>query len=208
MQAKTFTGAALEKALKDNSLTHSGVMLTGMVKASQKDGFISFTRSGCDSWVDLPTDMIEQAEQLGQNTCRDHSHTVMRITLKEPKDAEARIIAALLAQPAPVQRPAGMAQEWPAPVPFMYQNHPAESALSRFEPQGLGQGFLVPLRRNVPLGFGGGGGLGFDCFGNVCICNSDDDCNGMFSSGRCGGPYAKCWIRGGNVFCMCSQSFA
>ena len=43
--------------------------------------------------------------------------------------------------------------------------------------------------------------------GSISICSGDDDCNGMFSTG-CGGPYARCWVRGPNdssVFCMCSN---
>ncbi len=54
--------------------------------------------------------------------------------------------------------------------------------------------------------------LGFTCFGNVCACAGDDDCNGMFTV-ACGGRYARCWIRGSgpeprNVFCICSRSFS
>jgi hypothetical protein len=114
---KHFTGAGLERALKDDSLTRPGVALVGMVKVSEKDGHVRFTGAGCDAWVDLPIDMIEQAEHLGQTACKDHSHAVMRITVKESNDPEAQIYRALLtqlvstaAQTGPVS-PVG----WPGP---------------------------------------------------------------------------------------------
>lgn len=104
-ESKAFTGASLEKALKENSLTRSGTTVVGMVKKSEKGGHISFTRSGCDTWIDLPIDLIEQAEQLGQHRCKDHVHPVFKITLKEGKDPEAKLLASLLAQPYPETRP-------------------------------------------------------------------------------------------------------
>ena len=96
----SFSGASLEKALKEGGLTQTPALLTGMVKSSEKSGHVSFSQSGCDMWVDLPTDMIESADHTGQRSCRDHSHPVMRITLKEPKDPEGRILLSLLAQAA------------------------------------------------------------------------------------------------------------
>lgn len=100
MTEKTYTGAALEQALKDNSLARPGIVLIGMVKPGEKPGTIRFTRSGCENWVDLPVDLIECAEHVGQSPCKDHSHPIMKITLKEPKDPAAQVYAALLAQPA------------------------------------------------------------------------------------------------------------
>lgn len=101
MNSKSFSGADLEKALTEGNLTQAQTSLTGMVKPSEESGHVSFTQSGCDTWVDLPTDMIESADHLGQRPCRDHSHPIMRITLKEPKDAQGRILAALLTQATP-----------------------------------------------------------------------------------------------------------
>jgi hypothetical protein len=42
--------------------------------------------------------MIEQAEKVGSSQCRDHSHPVFKLTLKESKSAEGQILSALLAQ--------------------------------------------------------------------------------------------------------------
>ena len=89
MKEKTFTGADLEKALTSGALTKSGVEVVGMVKSSPKAGHVSFTRTGCDTWVELSTSMIDQAEQLGMTACKDHSHPVFKITLKEATTPEA-----------------------------------------------------------------------------------------------------------------------
>lgn len=95
MQNKNFTGSSLEQALKNDALTQSGIEQVGMVKPSEKEGYVCFTKSGCDNWVDLPIDMIEEAELIGKNTCKDHSHSVMKLILKEPKNLEAQIFSAL-----------------------------------------------------------------------------------------------------------------
>lgn len=98
MQLKSFTGASLEQALKDDTLSQSGVTLVGMVKLSKKEGYICFTQSGCDSWVDIPVSMIEEAELISRRVCQDHSHPIMKIILKELKSSEGQILLALLAQ--------------------------------------------------------------------------------------------------------------
>ncbi len=98
MNNRSFSGESLEKALREGGLASSQTHLLGMVKQSEKKGHISFTSSGCETWVDIPVGIIERAEQIGQRACRDHSHPIMEITLKEPKDPEGRTLLALLAQ--------------------------------------------------------------------------------------------------------------
>ena len=49
----------------------------------------------------------------------------------------------------------------------------------------------------------------FACWAGVCACNSDDDCNGMFSTSCREGGYARCWVRGAGgstVFCICARA--
>ena len=101
MSDKSFSGAELEEALEEGTLTQAETPLTGMVKQSEKRGHVSFSRAGCDTWVDLPTDMIECADQVGQRPCQGHSHPVLSITLTEPEDPEAKILLELLSQAAP-----------------------------------------------------------------------------------------------------------
>jgi hypothetical protein len=105
MNGKSFSGATLEKALKEGALAHTPASLIGMVKPAEKSGHVSFSQADCDAWVDLPIDMIDRADHVGQRPCRDHSHPIMRLTLREPKDPEGRILSALLmpqAAPSPM----------------------------------------------------------------------------------------------------------
>jgi len=47
----------------------------------------------------------------------------------------------------------------------------------------------------------GGGGLNYDCNALACVCKGDDDCNNLFSSGKCG-PLAVCNADTGECFCL------
>ncbi len=101
MSEKIYTGNELEAALNAGQLIPEAPPLRGMIKATEKSGFISFTLSGCESWLDLPTDMIAKAVHLGDQRCGDdHSHPVVEITLKDQKDPTAQILLALLRQAA------------------------------------------------------------------------------------------------------------
>lgn len=104
MTPHEFTGDALLKALDKGELTlapATGTTLAGMVKKSDQPGCIAFTPAGCDAWIDIPTSMIEKAIHIGERRCKDHSHVVVQITLKQPKDAEAQLLAKLLMASAP-----------------------------------------------------------------------------------------------------------
>ena len=62
----------------------SPVVLDGMAKPAENDGAaILFSPAGCESWVRVPTDLIESAEHLGELACKDHTHPHVRIHLKE-----------------------------------------------------------------------------------------------------------------------------
>ena len=94
----SYSGEDLEAALKEGKLPDATTTVTGMVKRSEKSGYVSFSRFGCEAWVDVPVDMIEHAQSLGLRGCQDHSHPVMAIGFKVPKDTEGRTLLALLAQ--------------------------------------------------------------------------------------------------------------
>jgi hypothetical protein len=103
---QTFTAQALVDALNEGEFEHPGIVLTGMVKPSEQQDHVSFAHGGCDTWVDLPTSLIEQAEHVGSRPCEDHSHPVFRITLRESDDPQAKLFGQLLAaQPQQRSRP-------------------------------------------------------------------------------------------------------
>lgn len=181
MKNTTFTGSSLEEALKNGSFTQSGIELVGMVKASEKKGNVCFTRSGCDNWVDLPIDMIEEAEQIGKNICKDHSHPVMRITLKEPKNQEAKIFAALSSNSTPLRIDPSLSKTEPsfmAPQPYRVQQGeepryfptpPSETSMRSRRFGSIGRGF----------GFGGGGNF-FDPSFPCCCSYTGTVCSGGY----------------------------
>lgn len=108
MTETTFSGEELEEALLEGDLAQARVNLTGMVKPSETEGHINFSQSGCETWVEVPTAMIEKADLLGHTPCGDHSHPLMRITIKEPEDSESKVLLSLLAQLSPSVPPQPM----------------------------------------------------------------------------------------------------
>jgi hypothetical protein len=82
--------------LKSGKFDVPPLAITGMMKSSNKDGCLSFTRGGCDSWVDVPYTLIEKVEQLGWATCKDHAHPRVRIYLNSPHDADQEALVAMI----------------------------------------------------------------------------------------------------------------
>jgi hypothetical protein len=192
------TGASLEEALRSGDFERAPVELVGMVKPSDEDGTISFAPTDCESWVDVPTDLIENAEHVGHRPCRDHSHPVFRLTLKQSEDPAARILTTLLGPSMRSGAPgfSRLAQQAPTAAPS-FQSPYAISTVSRIGP-GLG---------TFPGGPFGGlvvspGRLGFICSSLACGCSGDADCNDMFTSGLCGG-FALCEGSGATARCIC-----
>jgi hypothetical protein len=161
MSETEFTGASLEQALKEQSLSSSGTTLTGMVKASEKSGHIGFTQTGCETWIDLPTGMIERAERLGERPCKEHTHPLMRLTLKNAKDPHQQILLALLAQTAQATQPT-------SGMPDAAWALQGQTPLNPYglNPYGFGSQVPSTLGRRVGgggIGLGYGGSFGFWC---------------------------------------------
>jgi hypothetical protein len=100
MPDEPLTGKSLEQALRSGDLDRPALEVVGMVKAAEEKGKISFSSTNCESWVDVPTDLIERAVQVGQSRCRDHSHPVFRLSFSASDDPAAQVMAALLASSA------------------------------------------------------------------------------------------------------------
>ena len=120
MPGQTFSGQALVEALRSGELDQpAGVVLSGMVKESEQPDHIAFARGGCETWIDLPVSLIEQAEHVGQRPCDDHAHPLFRITLRESDDPQAKLLAQLLTTGA---RPGGRSPR-PGPGPRRRGRH-------------------------------------------------------------------------------------
>ncbi|MET4581938.1 hypothetical protein ABIE21_001428 [Conyzicola nivalis] len=124
----SFTGPELEQALLAGELAETGSEITGMVKPSEIEKHVSFAKSGCGTWTDIPTAMIESAERLGEQLCTDgFPHPVFRIVLKRPDDEEAQVLANLLANSTPAS------SLGPQAAPFQFSSQPVgESAVGQF----------------------------------------------------------------------------
>jgi hypothetical protein len=150
-----------------------------MVKASETKGHVSFSQSDCESWVELPTDLIAQAERLNESECGDHAHPVMSITLKQPSDPQAKVLLSLLMQQISDPRyPTTLAetfrnQQQPYLTRSMQTATPLASTSTRMRRPAIYMR-RSPFRRPVR----GIGGV-FDpsstccCVGNVTICEGD-----------------------------------
>jgi hypothetical protein len=149
MPDEPLTGKTLERALRSGDLDRPAVEVVGMVKAAEEKGKISFSRTDCDSWVDVPTDLIKSAVQVGNSRCRDHTHPVFRLTFNESDDPATQVLAALLASsfPSPMQASAGQTA-FPPPLPG-------------------------PSTLEAQVGQGGGLGWGYD---SRCVRSCQWDC--------------------------------
>jgi hypothetical protein len=74
------------------------VRLTGMVKKSEgKERAIEFAPGGnCSGWITIPLEFIEEVEVLRMVRCKDHSHPLVKLSLKAPKTPEGKILLSLL----------------------------------------------------------------------------------------------------------------
>ena len=64
---------------------------TGMIKqADGQDDALMFARAGdCTAWIRLPLELIENIEYAASVACGDHTHPVVRLTMKIPDNIQA-----------------------------------------------------------------------------------------------------------------------
>lgn len=91
------------RRLRDETVI-APVRILGMVKAQDsKSDYILFSQA-CADWIPIPIDLIESLDHLGSAPCKDHSHPLVAISLKEPESAEGRVFAQLLNSYRPPQK--------------------------------------------------------------------------------------------------------
>jgi len=97
-KSRSLTATQLFESLQQDKLTAVPVSLVGMVKKSDgKERTIEFSPGGnCSNWVTLPLESIEDVEVIRTVPCKDHTHPLVRLSLKTPKSPEARIFSSLL----------------------------------------------------------------------------------------------------------------
>jgi hypothetical protein len=87
-----------ESLQQDNLITAVPITLIGMVKKSEgKEKTIQFALGGnCSNWATIPLELIEDVEIIKTVTCKDHTHPLVRLNLKTPKNPEAKIFSSIL----------------------------------------------------------------------------------------------------------------
>ena len=106
-QPKTFKPDEFVAKLKSGDLgVGAPLSLLGMVKDAEDDRHLMFAGgTDCETWTEVPLDMIESIELRDVVPCRDHSHPFVKLYLEEPESEEARMFASLAK--AQMQAPSG-----------------------------------------------------------------------------------------------------
>ncbi|MFO0967853.1 MAG: hypothetical protein U0793_20005 [Gemmataceae bacterium] len=102
--AESFSIQDFIKALNEDRLKET-FALEGMVKKADDPNTLMFAAgTSCRRWVSIPIDLITNVTWLGKVPCRDHTHDLVRLEMKEPQTAEARMLRDLLnAVPMPLE---------------------------------------------------------------------------------------------------------
>jgi hypothetical protein len=83
-------------------------VVRGLAKADEEDdGHLMFAPGHrCENWIRIPVASIETVEVLTVVPCRDHTHPLVSLVLKQPETEEGRLFSAL-ANAMPASAPAG-----------------------------------------------------------------------------------------------------
>ncbi len=96
---KRFTPGEFLKKLAEGALWPP-LIREGFAKPieGRHDAFLFAPGTSCEGWTEIPGEFVEDVEVLGERSCRDHSHPLIRIHFREPseKEAYATVLIALL----------------------------------------------------------------------------------------------------------------
>jgi hypothetical protein len=96
MTNESLTGQQLSKALAENTLTPQATM-TAMVRKSNDNGCVDITLSDCEAWIAIPEELIN-AKVIGSRKCKDHTHPLVELQLKQPNEPTAKALFHLVVQ--------------------------------------------------------------------------------------------------------------
>ncbi|MFF9158244.1 hypothetical protein ACF1AB_39135 [Streptomyces sp. NPDC014846] len=83
--------------LREDTLTRP-VVLIGMVRSVEGDNDRIEFSGDCLSWIPIPVGMIEEVENLGVKSCKDHAHHVAKILLVAPRSEEETVLSRLIVE--------------------------------------------------------------------------------------------------------------
>jgi hypothetical protein len=103
----TYTAGDFLHKLNEGAL-RTPLICEGFAKPVEgsREIFLFSPGTSCKNWTKIPGEAIEKVEILGEQSCREHSHPLIRIYFKEPpaNDSLAVVFASLLrvSSPAPI----------------------------------------------------------------------------------------------------------
>ena len=97
----TYSGEEFIKALSEDKFS-TPVELEGIAKPAGADGkaFMFSTGTDCGTWIQIPLDIVQNIELIRVISCKDHTHPLVRLQLKEPpkENPVGSLFAGLLRQ--------------------------------------------------------------------------------------------------------------
>jgi hypothetical protein len=105
----TYTAGDFLKRLTEGAL-RTPLLCEGFAKPVEgsHEAFLFSLGTSCKDWIKIPGEVIEKVEFLGERSCRDHSHPLIRIHFKEPSANEpfAVVFSSLLraSNPEPINQ--------------------------------------------------------------------------------------------------------
>lgn len=98
MERQVLSGSELEEALRSGSLNEPSYEIEAMLRHSEERHVLQFALPGrCDTWMELPVELVDSAERIGVGRCPDAIHPVFKIRFREPSDPVCqKLLAALL----------------------------------------------------------------------------------------------------------------
>jgi hypothetical protein len=129
---RNFTPEEFITKLKSDDLS-APLAFTGMVKEAEDDRHLLFAGgTNCDTWTAMPLDMIERIEFGDVVSCRDHTHPLVKLFIKEPASEEAKVFASLAKVQLSAQlRAASSGSQIPGPPPSPTLPHGMSGRLPR-----------------------------------------------------------------------------
>lgn len=95
-ETKQYTPAEFIEKLKGETDHPKPLVFVGMLKAAEDDQHLMFANgASCTHWTPVPVERIEGIEWISDVPCKDHSHPLVKMTLKTPASEEAMMYASL-----------------------------------------------------------------------------------------------------------------
>ncbi|MFY9822659.1 MAG: hypothetical protein WAM82_14835 [Thermoanaerobaculia bacterium] len=95
----SYTAGEFLKRLAEGAL-RTLLICEGFAKSVEGsyEAFLFSLGTSCEEWTKIPVEMVEKVEFLGERSCRDHSHPLIRIHFKESPANEpfAAVFSSLL----------------------------------------------------------------------------------------------------------------